>query len=69
MSLLEDFAIEWGLKVDGERISSPHGFIMEHQGLLWIRTHSYSPNGHVFFPITDWAAELKALAIIKLGLC
>jgi len=68
MSLLEDFARNWGLRVDGERISGAYGFIEEGEGLLWVWTHSHSPNGHEFFPITDFMAEMKALAIIKLGL-
>ena len=38
MSLLKDFATAWGMKVEGERIPGPNGFIMEHQGQLWVWT-------------------------------
>jgi hypothetical protein len=68
MNLLEEFAVNWGLSVDGERILGFYGFIMEHQGQLWVWTHTYSQNGHEFFPITDLTAELKAVVLIKIGI-
>jgi hypothetical protein len=61
-------AVDWGLKVDGERILGFYGFIMEYQGLLWVWTHTYSPNGHEFFPILDLTTEVKSLALIKIGI-
>jgi hypothetical protein len=68
MSLLEEFALNWGLKVDRDRIPGLYGFIIEHQEQLWVWTHSYSPNGHEFFPIINWATELNAVVRIKSGL-
>lgn len=61
MTLLREFAVQWGLKIEGDRILGAHGFITEHNGELWVWTHSYSPNGHEFFPIAaDWD-EVEAM--------
>jgi hypothetical protein len=36
------------LKVEDKRIPGVYGFIMEHNGELWVWTHTYSPDGHAF---------------------
>jgi hypothetical protein len=61
MTLLEEFAVHWGLKVEGDRIPGNHGFITEHNGKLWVWTHSHSPNGHEFFPIAANWDEVEAM--------
>ena len=56
MTLLREFAVQWG-----DRILGAHGFITEHNGELWVWTHSYSPSGREFFPIAaDWD-EVEAM--------
>jgi hypothetical protein len=62
MTLLQEFALRFGLKVQGERIYGFHGFISEHDGRLWIWTHSHSPNGHRFAPLRTQIEEQAALS-------
>lgn len=61
MKLLERFAADWNLKIEGERIPGIYGFIMEREGQIWVWSHSYSPNGHEFFPIATGYDEIKAV--------
>jgi hypothetical protein len=61
MTLLQEFGVQWGLKTEGERIPGVYGFIMEHEGELWVWTHTYSPNGHELFPIATGYDEVKAM--------
>jgi hypothetical protein len=61
MTLLEQFAALWGLKVEGARIPGVYGFICEHDEELWVWTHSHAPNGHEFFPIENWGDEIKGV--------
>jgi len=61
VTLIEQFAALWGLKLEGERIHGLYGFIFEHDGELWIWTHSHSLSGHVFFPIKNWGDEIQAV--------
>lgn len=70
MNLLEEFAANWsnpGLKVEGDRVSGCYGFVIEYNGQLWLWTHSYSPSGHEFFPLTSCYFETKALQLITAG--
>jgi len=66
MSLLREFADKWKLKVEGERISSCYGFIMECNGESWYWTHSHTPTniGHRFFHIREWGDEIEAVFLV-----
>jgi hypothetical protein len=57
MTLLKEFAVAWGLKMEGERIPGLYGYICEYNGELWVWTHSHAPNGHELFPIES--GEMK----------
>jgi hypothetical protein len=61
VSVLEQFARQWGLKIEGERIPGAYGFITEHNGELRVWTHTYSPGGHQFFPTVTGFDEIKAM--------
>jgi hypothetical protein len=41
-----------------------YGFIEEHNGELWVWTHSYSPGGHRFVPVGTGYDEIKAMIVI-----
>jgi hypothetical protein len=62
MTLLQEFALRFGLTIREECIYGFYGFISEHDGRLWIWTHSHSPNGHRFVPLKTYADEEAALA-------
>ena len=65
MTLLQEFALRFGLEIQGQRIYGFYGFISEHDGKLWMWTHSHSPNGHQFvsFKPRDEEAALAELGI------
>lgn len=65
MTLLQEFALRYGLEIQGERVYGFYGFIAEHGGKLWMWTHSHSPNGHRFvsFKARDEEAALAELGI------
>lgn len=65
MILLEQFASDWQLKIVGDRIPGCYGYIEEHNGELWVWTHSYSPGGHKFFRIEGWVDEFKAVYLMR----
>src|SRR6266851_3218255 len=64
MTLLQEFALRLGLEIQGQRIYGFYGFISEHDGKLWIWTHSHSPNGHRFTSFKTEAEEWVALSEI-----
>jgi hypothetical protein len=64
MTMLEQFAALWGLKVVGERIIGVYGFICECDGKLWVWTNSHAPNGHEFFPIENWGDEAQGVFLM-----
>lgn len=66
MALLQEFAVQWGLKIEDERIPGVYGFITEHNGELWVWTHNYSQGGHEFFPIKNGYDTTKA-AYLMMG--
>ena len=65
LSLLNQFAEKWKLKIEGERIPGCYGFIMECNGELWCWTHSHTPDcGHSFFPIQNVYDEAAAVYLM-----
>ncbi len=62
MTLLQEFALRFGLEIQTDRIYGSYGFISEHDGKLWIWTHSHSPNGHSFTSFKTDAEEWVALS-------
>ena len=68
LSLLNEFAEKWKLKIEGKewkRISGSYGYIAEYDSRLWCWTHSHTPDyGHKFFPIGDGWDEVKAVYFI-----
>jgi hypothetical protein len=64
-SVLRDFAACWRfLRIEGDRIPGCYGFLTEHDGELWMWTHSHSPNGHEFFPVIEPHDFLKAVVLL-----
>jgi len=61
LTLLEEFAVQWGLKVEGLYIVGLYGYIMESNGQLWVWTHSHAPGEHEFLPIKNGLEEAKAV--------
>ena len=64
VSVLVQFARQWCLKIEGDRIPGAYGFITEHDGELWVWTHTYSPGGHQFFPVVTGFDEIKAMILM-----